>query len=396
MNTPKNLTLNRGLNRTAMMLAIGGALAGASLASAGIDREILGVAITPSSPGELSFYDISLKLTVATTPSSAPTNASMLVALQRNGSTVPGGLATINVQLDGGSGFCGAGGCGPSCGGGYINGVFNTMLCLKDPPDCAGGCDCECRFPSITWEFPNQEFEPGDEIVVILIPAPGSAPEPTGDTNHKWTTIFDGIPHFWQRRVQSVEVVAASSGRPGLVDLVVSGDAIWHGIKKPSDLGFDVHCVDPTGNSIASGFVLGGVSPNGDGLACGGIGCGGLCGFWNGNQVDCFAFPNVNFLPCVCGGGWIIQFLDLDPNDLDGTKIVLKPAPGSLPELPGFPSDPTPVCPDTDLTGDCFVDGDDLGTLLGQWGPCAGCSADFNNDGVVDGDDLGQLLGDWS
>lgn len=48
-----------------------------------------------------------------------------------------------------------------------------------------------------------------------------------------------------------------------------------------------------------------------------------------------------------------------------------------------------------DLNGDCKVDGDDLGTLLGQWGICPGCSADFNDDGLVDGDDLGTLLGAW-
>ncbi|MBM4112915.1 MAG: hypothetical protein FJ253_06000 [Phycisphaerae bacterium] len=49
-----------------------------------------------------------------------------------------------------------------------------------------------------------------------------------------------------------------------------------------------------------------------------------------------------------------------------------------------------------DLNGDGVVDGDDLGTLLGQWGPCPGCSADFNGDGEVDGDDLGALLGNWT
>ncbi|MBM4112186.1 MAG: hypothetical protein FJ253_02255 [Phycisphaerae bacterium] len=48
-----------------------------------------------------------------------------------------------------------------------------------------------------------------------------------------------------------------------------------------------------------------------------------------------------------------------------------------------------------DLNDDGQVDGDDLGTLLGQWGPCNACTADFNGDGQVDGDDLGTLLGQW-
>lgn len=49
-----------------------------------------------------------------------------------------------------------------------------------------------------------------------------------------------------------------------------------------------------------------------------------------------------------------------------------------------------------DLDGNGLVNGNDLGALLGQWGPCAGCcSADLNLDGFVDGNDLGTLLGAW-
>ncbi len=49
-----------------------------------------------------------------------------------------------------------------------------------------------------------------------------------------------------------------------------------------------------------------------------------------------------------------------------------------------------------DFNGDGEVDGDDLGTLLGEWGPCPGCQSDFNGSGTVDGDDLGSLLGSWN
>ena len=49
-----------------------------------------------------------------------------------------------------------------------------------------------------------------------------------------------------------------------------------------------------------------------------------------------------------------------------------------------------------DITGDCRVDGSDLGVLLAQWGPCTGtCTADLTGDGVVDGADLGLLLAEW-
>jgi len=49
-----------------------------------------------------------------------------------------------------------------------------------------------------------------------------------------------------------------------------------------------------------------------------------------------------------------------------------------------------------DLDGDGDVDGADLGSLLGEWGYCPGCDADFNGNEVVEGDDLGALLGAWS
>ncbi len=46
-----------------------------------------------------------------------------------------------------------------------------------------------------------------------------------------------------------------------------------------------------------------------------------------------------------------------------------------------------------DLNGDWYVDGADLGMVLGMWGQSG--SADFNGDGIVDGADLGSLLGAW-
>ena len=46
-----------------------------------------------------------------------------------------------------------------------------------------------------------------------------------------------------------------------------------------------------------------------------------------------------------------------------------------------------------DVNSDAYVDGTDLGSLLGQWGTQGTC--DFNADGVVDGNDLGMLLAAW-
>jgi hypothetical protein len=63
--------------------------------------------------------------------------------------------------------------------------------------------------------------------------------------------------------------------------------------------------------------------------------------------------------------------------------------------LPAFNAVGDVVFPAT-LTGGGFVNGEDLGLLLGTWGPCSGvCKADLNGDGQVDGADLGILLGAW-
>ncbi|MGA1057616.1 MAG: hypothetical protein ACO3Y3_07960, partial [Phycisphaerales bacterium] len=51
-----------------------------------------------------------------------------------------------------------------------------------------------------------------------------------------------------------------------------------------------------------------------------------------------------------------------------------------------------------DLTGDGFIDGADLGAMLGFWGVCpsGACSiADLTGDGLVDGADLSLVLGGW-
>jgi hypothetical protein len=50
------------------------------------------------------------------------------------------------------------------------------------------------------------------------------------------------------------------------------------------------------------------------------------------------------------------------------------------------------TCP-ADLNGDLGVDGQDLGTLLGNWG--ASGLGDLNNDSLINGLDLGILLGAW-
>ena len=48
-----------------------------------------------------------------------------------------------------------------------------------------------------------------------------------------------------------------------------------------------------------------------------------------------------------------------------------------------------------DLTGDGVVNAADIAHLLGVWGSCKDCDADFNGDMLVDAQDLAQLIGNW-
>ena len=77
--------------------------------------------------------------------------------------------------------------------------------------------------------------------------------------------------------------------------------------------------------------------------------------------------------------------------DLDGALDRDELDAGTDPADPG--STPTPCL--ADLTGDGWVDGNDLGQMLAAWGPAPGSDADLNGDGAVNGDDLGELLGAW-
>jgi hypothetical protein len=48
-----------------------------------------------------------------------------------------------------------------------------------------------------------------------------------------------------------------------------------------------------------------------------------------------------------------------------------------------------------DLNNDRSINGADLGSMLNQWGPCAGCNADLDRNGIVEGGDMAVLLGGW-
>lgn len=63
--------------------------------------------------------------------------------------------------------------------------------------------------------------------------------------------------------------------------------------------------------------------------------------------------------------------------------------------LLGLQTIETPACSKADFNGDGVVDGGDLGSIIGAWGPCEGCAQDLDQNGVVNSADLGLFLSLW-
>lgn len=126
--------------------------------------------------------------------------------------------------------------------------------------------------------------------------------------------------------------------------------------------------------------------------------CAAANGLYQGNnvtcaQVQCPAPTGASCFP----NGFCLELTEADANAVGavwkgaGTTCVDSDNNGSA-DL----CESGPPCGVADFNCDGVVDGDDLGTLLGYWGPCLQpCPADLNGDGVVDGNDLGTLLGLW-
>jgi len=123
----------------------------------------------------------------------------------------------------------------------------------------------------------------------------------------------------------------------------------------------------------------------------------------NGGLVDRLTYGDQDFPGSIRTqnqSGWVLESA-IGANDAYGWVLSLVgdaqaswSSTGNDRGSPGAHVGGSVVVP-ADFNGDCIVDGNDLGTLLGLWGPCDGCAADFNGDGVVDGNDLGTLLGFW-
>ncbi len=246
----------------------------------------------------------------------------------------------VDIVVFAGSGNCGA--CAGGCGQGAVNGMAAALLCLEE-----GQVGCSCQFPPITSSFPTP-LSPGDEIMVLLRPAPGASPDTHADDDLK-TQEFDGDPVHWDRRLTRAEFVQVSGAPAGVFDLEIEWQLAM------SELSHSID-VSPSFEIIANGqtvMIYG--PPCGPWFAAPGSGCdqaqcpGGACGLitCNGqtltpmschlteNEIGlqfCACLSSAPFLEVIPGLTW------LDPLE-DEIVVILKPAPGALPELPGLDED---------------------------------------------------------
>ena len=161
-------------------------------------------------------------------------------------------------------------------------------------------------------------------------------------------------------------------------------DDVTYGIQAAIDnsniLGVDG---DPAGTSTGAGVATGiEVRIPTSVLGWDGVSPIKVCAFINGGGHDYASNQFISPLPAGYG------------NMAEPRLIDMSVIPGDQFFIVGGGTPPNP-CP-SDLDGDHFVGGSDLGGLLGAWGPCGpSCPADFDRDGAVTGSDLGKMLGDW-
>jgi hypothetical protein len=163
---------------------------------------------------------------------------------------------------------------------------------------------------------------------------------------------------IWNRKAEGVSVLPAPVAGP-FFDITFSASIEAADLDGPSNLPTELE-IRVNGLPVHMVGIGGEFSPPGH-ANCAGLNCG---------SEPCFCAPP----PVVCERGAAIisavATTSLQPGD--EIIVLLRPARGALPELPGFPDDEEtrPVCPWDCGDGDFMVGITDFLKLLGQWGPC--------------------------
>jgi hypothetical protein len=331
------------------------------------NRKAEGIAVSPA-PVAGSFFDITVFGSIDAGDLTAPTDLSTEIEIRVSGTTVHLEVQTLTANPPT-HGDC----SGLNCG---------TEPCFCTPPPVV----CECG-PIIISASATTSLQPEDEIMVLLRPAPGAVPD-SDESDDLRSLNFPDDPIFWNRRIASVEIVPSPLELPdSFFDVWVEcySEANYSGpLNLGSSLELRINGVEwsslPTGPNE---FVWDYCNPQ----------CTDTCVI-NGSVPagTCVSGPS----DCICRttpGSLVFPAVPLEPDD--ELTIILRPVPGALPELPGFPDDEEtrPVCPWDCGDGDFMVGITDFLAMLAQWGQ-VGAACDFDGDGVGITDFL-KLLGQW-
>jgi len=258
-------------------------------------------------------------------------DASTMAQLYVNGTLQS--IQSWTILTDGGTSSCSLD-CGSDCGAMYVDGVFNNMTCHEIDNDCQCG-------HWIKWDTgyePNVE----DEIMVLLMPASGALPD-ADPSDDQLIETFDGEPTGWNRRLNFVQVENNGDGTANIhLDghLVLSNIGASGKTSTPLNLGTEVGIETVAGYQFYT--TIEAVKQNDGPVGCD-QGCNGQpCGTFAGNG---FVWPTgicgpwLGWIGCSCGTPFDIELPNVPLPPGGQIKIILKPAPGALPELPGFPEE---------------------------------------------------------
>jgi hypothetical protein len=290
------------------------------------------VGILPSAAG-MGTFDLHVVASFDVEGSAAPFDASMDMIVLVNGTCVaPATRFELNIDSHT-AGACGAGPpCSGSCGSYTLNGDDGLpLLCYKDGECTPTFCDCDCG-AWLSAVIPDVSLVVGDEITIILYPAP-AATDP--DFHHITRMTFDGGVTAWNR---GLETLTATPGPAGGMDVEVSGYVEYGGDPEafPDFLNLDLEVeLRINGTPHATQIIqIGGTVASGNPCATGG--CGTACGIVGGAPKTCQDFPGT-LLGCACGTDWLTTFNAVPAAAGDEIIVLLRPAPGAIPEV--FPGD---------------------------------------------------------
>lgn len=302
------------------------------------NRQILAVSVLPGSTP--STRDVHVAWTIGLGGlSSASLDTSTEAEVHINNFKQIG--IAVHASAVGNGGLCGTGNCGAGCGSGYIDGVFNTLLCLQEGQGAGAGC--ECRFPSLLSSFPDVPMQPGDELMVLLRPSPGSVPDSDPFDDVSVQTLGTGSS-AWDRRIADVTVTPSTNMPDSFFDVWVEIELASTGLSGAFDL---TPVVEVHKNGALYGayetpcgpwfLAPGNLCSFCDGSTCGVITC-------NGQVVTVMKCTPDDDLGCGCVSANTllvpIPAVPITPGDV--IDVILRPTPGALPELPGFGDDEEP------------------------------------------------------